>query len=158
MPPAIQADAHVFNGVADAADEEIAPQRARQAQARAGPGLVINIVRTLEIQLMPVKVHPQREFAVQKPRLDERKFVVLALGAELNEQPESLAAARERGRVEQVKITLGHFRVTDQRIHRTEAGAEHEVAGVLFLHVHDQILAPGNRRVGRLRPQSTLSK
>ena len=79
MPAAVQGDAHVFDRVADAADEEVAPKRAGQAQLRAGAGFVINIVGAFKIQLVPVKVHAQRQFAVQKPRLDEREFVVLAL-------------------------------------------------------------------------------
>ena len=53
--------------------------------------------------------------------------------------------------MEQIKIGLLDFGEADQRVHGTESRAEREFAGVLFLDVHDQILAPGNRRIGRLR-------
>ena len=59
--------------------------------------------------------------------------------------------------MEQIEIALRHFRKADERVHRTEAGAEGEIAGVLFLDVDDRGLsAPGNRRVGRLRPHVHL--
>ena len=50
MPAAVQRNAHVFDRVADAADEEVAPQRAGEARLRAGAGFVENVVRAFKIQ------------------------------------------------------------------------------------------------------------
>ena len=119
---------------------------------RAGAGFVINVVGAFKIQLVPVKVHAQRELAVQKPRLDEREFIVLPLRAQLDEQAQFLAAAGEIRRMEQIKIALRQFPRKP-----TSASTELKPAPSVKLPVFFsstftiQVFAPGNRRVGRLR-------
>src|SRR5579862_7954705 len=151
MPAAVQINAHVLDGVTNGTDEEVAPQGAGQADAHPGAGFIKNIVGTFEIPLMPVQIHVQLEFAIQKPRFAEQEFVILALAAQLDEQSRPLASAREGGRVEQIKVVLLDFGKTNQGIHRTESGAKRDFTGVLFLDVHHQVFPPGNRRIGRLR-------
>ena len=56
-----------------------------------------------------------------------------------------------------MKVAFVEFREADERIHRAEARAQRHVAGVLFLHVHDEVLAIRHDRVGSGRV-STFSK
>src|ERR1017187_555536 len=88
MPTVVQRNSHVFHRVACATDQEVAAQRAGEADFRPGARLVVNVVRAFKIQLVPVKINAQGELAVEKPRFDEGKFVVLALGADLHAQPD----------------------------------------------------------------------
>ena len=114
IPPAIQADAHIFHRITDFADEEIGPQGAGEADTGAGAGFVENIVRALVIQHMPVEVHPKGQFVPQKPRFNEGNFVILKLGAQLHANPQFLAAPGEVGRMKQIEVGLGHLHITHQ--------------------------------------------
>src|ERR1041385_3481392 len=99
-------NADLLNGVTDAADEVIAPQRASQAQAAPDATFSVNVTGALEVQIAIIQLHAERELAIQKPRLDEGQDVILAFSADLNPQPEFLAAARERRRMEQIEVAL----------------------------------------------------
>src|SRR5713101_344498 len=119
MEPAIEVDAHVLQRVADAANEKVAPKGARQADACASAGFIVNIVQTLEVPFTMVQVHTQRQLAPQKPRFDKGNQIILPLSADLHTQPEFLSAAGESWRVEQIEIALIYFRETDDGIDRT---------------------------------------
>src|SRR5665213_2982463 len=159
VPAAVQINAHVFERVTDAGGQIARPQnfvqkkragqRAGEADLGAGAGFVVNIIGAFIIQLVAVKVNAQYQFAVEEPRFDEGKLVVLLHRAQLDLQADFFAAAGEVRRVEQVKIALRDFREGRQLFHRTETGADAEVAGVFFLDVDDEIFPAGNRRVGR---------
>ena len=50
----------------------------------------------------------------------------------------------------QIEVGLVVFRDADQRVHGAKSGAQRDMAGGLFVHVHDEI--PFRRHIGRLRP------
>src|SRR5687767_13110672 len=65
-------DADVFERVADATDQEVAAERAAQADACTGAAFVIEAVNADVAEFAVIKVGAQLQFATEKVRLDER--------------------------------------------------------------------------------------
>src|ERR1044071_82667 len=93
MEPAVEMDAYVLQGVADAANDEVAPKSPRQTDSSASACLIIDIVQALEVPLAMIQVDPQRQLSTKKPRLDKRCQIILPFGADLNTQAEFLTAS-----------------------------------------------------------------
>ena len=64
----------------------------------------------------------ERQLAAQEPWLDESRDNIFALSAELEPQPEFLAATSEGGRVKDIKVALLKLGEANDRIDRTEGG------------------------------------
>ena len=137
-------DLDVLQRVADVADE-IARQLAGESDA--GTGLTLIVVVGEEVQVAVIQVDAQGEPFAQEPGLDKGRDVILATGTHLGPQTGLLTRTREIGRIRDVKISLTDFDEADHRVHRTETGAESDVAGVLFLDRDDEVFSVGN--VGR---------
>src|ERR1051325_3735721 len=137
----IECDPDVFERIAESANEEIAAQGARQADSPARAHFVVKTLQTVIGEIAVIEVHAKRELAAKEPRLDERSQVILALRADLDPQPEFLAAPREGGWMKQIEIGLAHLGETDNRIHRTKPCAQRKVAGVFLIHPDDEVLA-----------------
>src|SRR6185437_9088746 len=135
----VQQDANVLQCVAGAANEKITAQRACEPDASARLYFIIKTLETLEVQVVPVQIHAQLQFAAEEPRLDEFRFVILPLKTELDAQPEFLAATGEIRRMKQIKVALADFRKTHHGIHRAESGAHRQIARVFFLHANDEV-------------------
>src|SRR5205085_1995499 len=129
---------------------KIAAQSFSEADAAAGANFIIDIVKALKVQIAIIKLGAEREFAPEEPGFDERHDIILALSADLDAQAEFLPAAGEGRRMEEIEIALAELDETDDGIHRAEARAHREVAGVFLIHAHDQIFA-GRRNIRRFR-------
>src|SRR4029077_17450790 len=114
-------------------------QRPGQADVPARFHLRIQIFHTLEGEVVAVKIRSELEFAPEEPRFSKRELIILTLGAELDAQPELLAAAGEVWRVKQVKITLAQFHEPNHGIHGAEPRAHREVARVLFFDANHHV-------------------
>src|SRR5215469_4896370 len=106
MPSVVQGNAHRLEVIKDGATQKIAPQGAGQADARAGAGFVVNIVWAVEFKIVAVKVHAQRQLAVQEPRLDKSHRVLTVLAAQLDAHGKLLAGAGKIGGIKQIEIDL----------------------------------------------------
>src|SRR5688572_17645402 len=81
-------NADVLDGVAHAADEEVAAQGACQAELRASTTLIEQVA--VEPQLAIIQIDAERELTVQEPRLDERNQIILPHRADGHVQPKLL--------------------------------------------------------------------
>src|SRR5438094_2364832 len=136
-------DADALDGISDAANEKIASQRAGQAERGAAEPFLIKVVDAEIPQIAMKKVHTELELFPQEPRLDKRRFIVLAPGANLNPEPCFLPASHEPGRMKQIKISLGHFHKSQNAVHRAEPRAELQMPGRGLPDRDQQVLAIG---------------
>src|SRR6266496_1696913 len=145
----IEFDVHTFEGVSQAAPQQLRAEGLDHSQAHARGLFAVGIVRAEKVQLVMVELGVKFQFPLEEPRLNEREDEILSLGAELQAQARLLAAALEAGWIEQVEVALGDFDKPDQAVDRSEAGAELNVAGVLFADGDDEVAAVGHvRRLG----------
>ena len=154
MGVAGQVDADVFQRVVEAAPQEVAAQRAGDADLAASLDFVVEIIRAQVGQVAVIQIDAELQFLAQEPRLDEGQLVVLLLGAEGQAQAEFLAGPlppRVHGELGEVEVALGVFHIAHQRLRRAESGAQRRVARLALVHHHHEVagvLDVGGLRVG----------
>src|SRR5262249_42063130 len=128
----MNADAGFLQGVAHAAAEEVAPERALEPEPSTSLEHVVDAALVLVRGVEQLDV--ELELAVEEPGFGKVQAIVLRQGTVRQAQPELLAATGEVGRVADVEITLFHLDDTDDVFEAAEAGADRELAGVALVH------------------------
>ena len=88
---------------------------------------------------MDEEVGVERESAVEEPRLDERDVEVGRVRGDREVEARLLAAAAERGPVEEVEVRLRDLEHPDEVVDGRESRAEHDRAGALLVDVEEEV-------------------
>src|SRR5207249_3092358 len=67
----IEFDVDIFDGVTEAAAQQLGAQRLDQSQTHAGGLFAVGVVPAEKVQFMMVKFGVELKFALEKPRLDK---------------------------------------------------------------------------------------
>src|SRR3954453_21227105 len=86
-----------------------------------------------------IRLDSQRQLASEEPGFNKGHNVVLAFSSDLHAETKFLTAAGERGRMEQIEVTLAHLDETNNGIHGAKPRPHSEVPGIFLIHADDEI-------------------